>query len=130
VRAAPGTRLPAARPISAGDISVELNAIGYHGRIATTDRIIKPFAGRLACASDTVGGGAIEHVQGGLLATCSPKQAAPGPEHRGRGRPAPLSLEHLERLRELRLGGIDLVRPRLGQGRICPRALERVAPGE
>lgn len=42
---------------------------------------LEPLAGRLAGAPDAVGGGAIEHVQGSLLATGAAKRPAPGPEH-------------------------------------------------
>jgi len=42
---------------------------------------LEPLAGRLAGAPDAIGGGAIEHVQGSLLATGAAKRPAPGPEH-------------------------------------------------
>ena len=40
---------------------------------------LEPLAGRLAGAPDAIGGGAIEHVQGSLLATGAAKRPAPGP---------------------------------------------------
>ena len=43
--------------------------------------LLEPLAGRLAGAPDAIGGGAIEHVQGSLLATGAAKRPAPGPEH-------------------------------------------------
>jgi hypothetical protein len=48
---------------------------------AELQRRLEPLAGRLAGAPDAIGGGAIEHVQGSLLATGAAKRPAPGPEH-------------------------------------------------
>ena len=42
---------------------------------------LEPLAGRLAGAPDAISSGAIEHVQGSLLATGAAKRPAPGPEH-------------------------------------------------
>jgi hypothetical protein len=67
---------------------------GFHRRAALPSRLVpsrrlafakpgclEPFAGRLARAADAISGGAIQHVQGSLLATGAAKRPAPGPEH-------------------------------------------------